>query len=276
MLPASLLNFIAKNFDEFSLKARLRPALLALLAPFTALYVWFPGLHETGSALAGTAAFCGLLFWLADTTRRLGRHAEKRLHVKWGGRHTSLWLRHCDNNLDSGTKRACHEFFSAKIADWSAPTSAEEAADMDDAIDRYETAVRWLLVQTRDKKKYPRVFDENLSYSFRRNGYAVRWYASTAAICAGLLCTASLFVGNGEWQALSPQQIGALTISLLAAVAWPLSFSEAAVRDAADAYAREILAHCRLPSKSKAGKMPTMPNPPLAPSPSTSTVLDPQ
>ena len=95
-------------FDTYSLRARLQPALLPLFPLFVTIAVWVPGLYHTGAGLAGLATACGVTVLLAHVARERGRRAEIRLFNEWGGKPTTIWLRHSDGNLDDHTTRRYH------------------------------------------------------------------------------------------------------------------------------------------------------------------------
>ena len=159
------------GLDKYGFQARLRPALLSLFPVFITIAVWAPTLYKTAASLVGLAVACGLTVAFAHFARRRGRAVEQRLVEEWGGLPTTLWLRHGDHHLESGTKQRYYEFLEDNIPGWKSPTRQEEAEDQKHADSRYSSAVRWLLEYTRDTKQFHLVFTENISYGFRRNAH---------------------------------------------------------------------------------------------------------
>ena len=121
----------------------------------------------------------------------------------------------------------------------------EERADPDDADARYETAVRWLLEYTRDRKGFPLVFKENGSYGFRRNLYGLMPIGLTVALVCAVANLIAVYQstagGNGAFSAAGAT---ALIVTVVAVVVWLFVVKPAWVRDAGDAYAKALLAAC--------------------------------
>lgn len=235
---------LGELFDAYSLRARLQPALLTVFPAFVTVAAWLPALYQTAVGLIGLATACGVTVFLAHVARERGRVTEKRLFAAWGGKPTTIWLRHRDSNLDPHTKDRYHEFLSSGLRDWRAPTHDEERLDPIAADSRYDTAVRWLLEYTRDKSRFPLVFKENVSYGFRRNLRGLRsigWtFAVTCIIANALPLWCEYILGK-------PSNLGgaaSLTVSVIVTLAWMFFVNDRAVKDAADAYARAFLSSC--------------------------------
>ena len=235
---------VANLFDAYSLQARLQPALLALLSVFLSVAVWMPGLYDWGTGFAGVAAACGALVWLAHLSRGLGRKAQRRLYVEWGGIPTTRWLSHRDDRLNAQTKARYHAFFEIHIVGWIATTPDEEARDPQSADAAYESAVEWLKEQTGVGERFSLVLKENISYGFRRNLFGLKWVGLGISVLCVLGNAYQLFCAAGETAtSTKPEGIVVLVLSAGAAAAWA-ALRESWVRDAAEAYARALLATC--------------------------------
>lgn len=155
------------------------------------------------------------------------------------------WLRHRDQRIDTYTKKRYHDFLASKIRGWVAPTPDSEATDPSKADDAYASACRWLREQTRDVNKYPRIADDNISYGFRRNSLGSRSYGVTVAaistIVTALLMT--IFIHYFGWP-VSALQMLSFALDLVFLWYWLVVVKPDWVRDAADAYARSLLAAC--------------------------------
>ena len=161
-------------FDSYSRQARLQPALFVLFPLFITTAVLARPLYDAALALVGLAATCGAVVYVAHISRSLGRNAENRLYEEWGGKPTTIWLSHQDNNLDPMTTARYHSFLSQSVPNWRAPDTVEECKDFVKASSVYDSAVRWLRESTRDKSKFKLLFQENISYGFRRNLYGLK------------------------------------------------------------------------------------------------------
>ena len=231
-------------FDAYSRQARLQSALLALFPLFFSVAVWLPALYELVAGLVGLAVACGVTVAFAHVARVRGRTIEEQLFESWGGKPTTTWLRHRDDHLDEHTKARYCEFLGSNVRDWRGPTVEEERADPTEADARYETAVRWLLEYTRDRKRFPLVFKENVSYGFRRNLYGLQAIGLIVAIVCTIANVVALYIGAGDGGSTSAAGAAALGVSFAAIVGWLFVVKPAWVRDAGDAYAKALLAAC--------------------------------
>jgi len=231
-------------FDLYSLRARLLPALLALLPLFLATALWSPELYDFGTSLAGLAVACGLTVALAHFSRGRGRAVERRLVHDWGALPATLWLRHSDCTLDHETKARYRAYLEKNVPHWSAPTPAEELSSPDAADERNGSAVKWLIENTRDRRRFSLVFEENVSYGFRRNLLGLRPVGSAIAIAVTLWFAYRTYSGLSD--PLNPgwREIAAIAMIVIITLWWTKVVTQRWVRDAADAYARALLAAC--------------------------------
>lgn len=233
------MNF-SQLFDAYGRNARLRPALLTLFPLIVTIAVWCPNLYTFAASLISVATACGIMLLLADYARTLGRAVEQRFYSKWGGKPTTILFRHNDSTIDADTKNRYARFLSQHIKGWTRPTSEEEIHNPAAADQRYDSAIRWLLEYTRDKKTYALVFNENITYGFRRNIYGLKPFGLIIAALSFLANAAAIYVTAS----FVPVHIGSTVVALLAVFAWLFIVSEIWVRDAADAYAVRLLAAC--------------------------------
>lgn len=228
-------------FDVYSLKVRLRPALLTIFPGAVTVALMFPDVYRSYAAgIVSLAASCGVLALLAQTARFLGRKMETRLYAKWGGIPTTAWLRHRDNNLDSVTKARYHNYLQQHVPKLKIPTAMQEAKDAAAADENYRSASKWLLERTRDKEKFPLVFEENTNYGFQRNALALK----PVALAVLVLCIGFVVVDVYVRSEVAASTAISLGVSVLALMMWLAVVSEAWVKDAAHAYARALLAGC--------------------------------
>jgi hypothetical protein len=226
------------KFDRYTVFARLFPAIIAA-APAIALAWVLVSWHSLSvtHAIAGIA-LAVLLMVFADVARRRGKQIEPELIERMGGLPSTTMLRHRDPSFDLATKERMHAILASKLG-VAAPTAAQEEADPGAADRFYERAGTWLRENTRDQKHFDILFNENITYGYRRNLLALKWPALTLNAIIVLSCALAY------WYDL-PQRymIGIMPVFLIAFLhATYLGFfsSEEAVREAARTYARQLL-----------------------------------
>lgn len=236
-LPAPSPSFL----DEYALKARLWPALLAGLPLGALVGALVPNAEWWHAVLAGSGASIGLTFLLAQMARSAGKRKEPRLHARWTGKPTMLRLRHRDTTFDRHTLARYHRNVEKLATQLRMPTVEEEAADPNAADERYEAATRLLISRTRDTKRFRLLFRENIHYGFCRNVWGLKPVAVTIAVMTALV-TGSLVTWNlrhgkdARWAV-----VGVGIFSVAWALVWSLWFTIDWVRVAADGYADRLL-----------------------------------
>jgi hypothetical protein len=174
-------------FDRYCLQARLFPALLALLPGAVGVFAW-TGPADKGLLWLWTVIVtAGGTYLLAALARSPGKHLEPELWKSWGGAPTTQLLRH-SGGANAVIRERWHKALS-KLAGKPFPTPEGELADAVAADSIYEAGVVLLISQTRDVKKFPLLFKENISYGFCRNLYGLRPVGITLSV-AGMVLSA--------------------------------------------------------------------------------------
>jgi len=159
-------------FDHYSFRARLQPALLTLLPAAFGVFAWTgPGV-QWQSALWTVFGTAGGTYFLGVLARSFGKRIEPELWRSWGGAPTTQLLRH-SGPANSVLRARWHTYLS-NLLEQPFPTPQEEAANPAGADEIYNAAVKLLINKTRDTKRYPLVYNENVQYGFCRNLYAMR------------------------------------------------------------------------------------------------------
>jgi hypothetical protein len=245
--------------DAYTMRARLVPAVIAG-APafaFAAIFVSWGKIGWT-HLIAGTALTV-LFAVFADVARRRGRAIEPSVIAKMGGLPTTVTLRHRDTTYDAATKAGFHKFIAAKLGQ-PAPSTEEEAADTDAADAYYVRGATWLRENTRTKK-FDVLFNENVSYGFRRNllGLKLPGFLLNALIV--LVCLSIFWrrwpvdLSNG----FDAKLLAVIVIALLHAAYLALFVTEEGVFEAARIYARQLLLSTQSPHLNKPAKSPPAP-----------------
>ena len=236
---------IAKLFDLYSRRARLTPALFTLVAPLASIALWVPNIYQVVTGLSSLLIACGTLFFLASVARYRGRKLQERLYEKWGGMPSTQMLRFRDNNLDNVTKERYRAFINDFVPNIEMPSIEDEQGNPSEADQRYESASKWLLEQTRDTNKFDLLFKENVEYGFRRN---LRGLKPIGVLFALLSVVGSLsgflllFWESGNWFIMTGSV--AATISVVSLMCWSGLVTDEWVHDAAKSYAIRLLSSC--------------------------------
>ena len=248
---------IFKLFDPYDRKARLAPALLALVPVLVLLVARYGKEVTVGSAIMSVLVSCGVLFFLARVARNAGKSVQDRMWKSWGGTPTIGYLRHADSRIDKITKDRYHSVLAKGIGR-SFPSAEQEAADPSVADQYYQSGTRWLIEQTRDPKKYAHLLKENIAYGFHRNLLGLR---PVGILLASAVLAAALFWSGivdfdtpyahvERISSLNFQQMAALLFAAASLAAWCVCVTESSVERASAAYSERLLQACEGMSKS--------------------------
>lgn len=243
---------MVKITDPYERQARLWPALLAL-CPIVMTLELVCG--KTMSVLTNTVMLvtsCGGLYLLTNICRERGKLLEPKLYEAWGGKPTTQLLRHRNSTIEGVTKRRYHSFLANKI-NVPFPNAEQESADPTSADEIYQSAVRWLLNQTRDTKQFNLLFKENITYGFRRNALGLKplgigislisilWVLLSYGV---ITCYGKYFINVAALKTLPEIAVVSLSSSILMLLVWTLFFTRASARTAAFTYAETLLRSC--------------------------------
>lgn len=227
--------------DGYERKARLFPALL-LIAPVVVTAVAMLSaklscLQTFGAALAG----CGGAFLLAQLARDAGKMGEKILFEKWGGLPSISILRHRDTRLDPITKTRYHKMLSLLVKEAKAPTAKQEEVDPAFADSVYAAWSNFLRVNTRDTKKFALLFQENVSYGYRRNVWGLKSYGIIVSLVSLAACGVRFYLTQQSKGNIDEWLLGASVLDVVFLLLWIFRFTGEWVRVPAEAYAERLV-----------------------------------
>lgn len=229
-------------FDTYVRRARFYPAVIAA-APAFALAAILVSWSNVGLPhVIATGAMAILLAVMSDVARRRGRAIEPRIIHRMGGLPSITMMRHRDDTFDSAAKEAMHRLLGSKIGA-VVPTPATEQADPAAADDFYKRSGNWLREHTRDTKKFKILFEENVTYGFRRNLLGLKWPALGINAAIVLFCLLMLWsrLPLNTADPLTQKLLAVVVIAFLHATYFVLFINEAGVVEAARTYARQLL-----------------------------------
>jgi len=227
--------------DLYTLRARLKPALFVAL-PFTlSILAWFPAGIIGWGTLWGLLVWCGVTFFLSQIGRDFGKQKETDLFRRWGGKPTTKMIRHRDAANKTLVDRY-HNKLQSLLKDIKIPSVDDEKSDPSAADEIYDGCVSYLREKTRNKKKFPLVFEENCNYGFRRNLWGMKSFGITISIIS--ICVIFFLVlTNYIFKDISipPIVFIYLLIDCLILFIWIFLINTDWVKIAADAYAERLL-----------------------------------
>jgi len=163
--------------DKYNLNARLYPMVLFYM-PVLLLAILFSFQFDKYSHLLASVGILGALSYLIKQIGRdAGKTKEKKLWDSWGGAPTTQLLRWRNTTIDVNTKKRYHVQLQAACPVTNDPDPKLEASSPEEADVAYQAWVKFLIAKTRDTKKYPLLFSENINYGFRRNLWGLKRYA---------------------------------------------------------------------------------------------------
>lgn len=231
-----------KNFDTYSLKARVFPALIAGLPTLALLFVLVPWNDIGLSQVTATAMSFILLFAFADVARRRGKLIEAKLGT---GATPELWHR-SNTVIASGTKDR-YRVYVAKQIKLPAPTAEDEAMRPRQANDFYIAASNWLREHTRDQRKFAILFSENIVYGFRRNLLGLKPIALVFNALVLMICGAILYIQPPYFAQLTKidEKLVIVMIAVVLHSAYMLfAVGAPALREASCTYGRQLILCC--------------------------------
>ncbi len=233
-----------KFIDAYSLRARLKPALLVVLPAGVTAIALFPDIIATWGILSGLIVWSGGTLLLAQIGRDLGTKKEPLLFNLWGGKPSTRMLRHCDAQNKTTLQRR-HDKLKKLVSGVRIPTCQEESDDPNCADDIYDSCATYLRTMTRDAKKFPLVFEENCNYGFRRNLWGMKPIGITLSVIGIIVTLAMAIVGYYvRGHEISSLLILSFSMNLLFLLGWLFWFTPSWVRIPAEAYAERLLEVC--------------------------------
>lgn len=227
--------------DEYTRRARIAPALVTGIpigATAMALGAEVGLVWSAAGAIVGTAGGTALL---AQLGRDLGKQREASLFKKWGGRPTELLLSHRGRGSKSLRETRHQKLRKLTAGSTQIPTPEEEAVDPVSAMTAYEESTSFLRGLTRNREKYPLVFEENCNYGFRRNLWGLKPIGTSITLIGLALTLRQLYQAissNGTYQ---PVTMASIAVLALFSVFWLAWCRPSWVRTTAEAYADRLM-----------------------------------
>ncbi|RWO89568.1 hypothetical protein [Mesorhizobium sp.] len=230
-------------FDSYSRRARLYPAILGAAPAFALATIAVPW-NQLGAPQVIVALGVGvLLFSFADIARRFGLRAERRMFASTGGRPFPTVFRHRDATLDTKSKDRYLKFLGQRLEE-KAPSQVDEEFNPAAADAFYVRCGNWLRPRTRDKAKFRLLFEENVTYGFRRNLYGLKMFCIFLNFAVIFACF--LFFGLAREEHSLWLLFGVFVFAILHALYFLFAVTKKSVLDASNQYGRELALSCEV------------------------------
>lgn len=147
--------------------------------------------------------------------------------------------------IDSSTKQRYYNFFSRHIKNFEVHLDDEQMKPL------AQTAITWLIAQTRDTSKFPLIAEENMNLGFAYNLLGLKAYGIALSI-SGLAINATLLIFiHNKFLILAPELIiVSIILDIIFLLLWILLITKKLVIDCGRKYARALLAACDSPDLS--------------------------
>jgi hypothetical protein len=249
---------LAKHFDHYVINARLKPALFALMPIAITTLAWCPRAQQLGGVILTFLITFGGIAFLSNLVSNLGNQLQEKLYGGWGGAPTTSLLRYSDSTLDIYSKERYHKWLQSKVPNLVMPLPEDETRDPINADYIYASATNFLREYTRDKTKFPMVYNDNVSYGYSRNLLVLRPIGIGVTLVSIFLNMILLYfyyvhAGNSLVNFVSGNITmiifgsGATVVSCILLLIFAFTVNEPYVRGRAIRYAKSLLAACEAP-----------------------------
>lgn len=233
-----------KFFDAYTIRARIFPALIAGLPTLVLPFILVPWDRLGASAAIATVMSLVLLYAFSDVARRCGLRVERKL----GTRSTpELWFR-ANPAIPELTKDRFRAFVATMLGN-PAPSEQDEMNQPERAKDFYLAAGDWLRDKTRDRKRFPILFDELMTYGFRRNLLGLKYVSLVMNACVAGFCGATLALSLPYVSTIShleEKAVAVLVVVVLHSLYMAAAVGKAAVQDASITYGKQQILSCEV------------------------------
>lgn len=235
---------VAPKFDTYTWRARIVPAFLVFLPLTIAVFLWIPDI-ELISRLAGAVLGpLGIAMLMAQIGRDRGYKKQPQLWSQWGGAPTTQILRHRNPKGNPVLREKYHRKLKELQPDIEIPTPEEEKRDPQKADFVYEACTRYVINRTRDRRKFPLIFHENVNYGFRRNLWGLKPFGILFALIGLATCGLKLWLDWRATQRVTGEAALSAAFNLSLLLFWLFWVTPAWVRIPADAYSARLYDSC--------------------------------
>ena len=226
------------GLDSYDLRARMLPVYIAIAPAIVAVAALLPTGLNLPLAGASALVFVALSYAGSQVAADWGKRLEKGLWRKWDGPPTTRFLRHGNSEFNAVTRDRIHT--ELRKMGLVVPSEDEQVRDSDVSDALWVACTEDLIRRTRDRARYPLVFEGLMQYGFRRNLLGLKSVGLPVSVAALMACSWTAWVERlGE----SAVVVAAVYWLLCGGIVltWVLWVRESTVSVAANRYARYLL-----------------------------------
>lgn len=225
-------------YDRYDLRVRMSVGIIVLSPILISLYLLIPEVRSisfTAMILIISFGMCNLII---AQSRYYGRNASTKCFNQ--SKPAQRMLLPSDQTPDSQTKERYHSFFSSKI---KGVTFEKDTQDIDAMCN---TAISWLISQTRDSSKFPLIKEELINYGFAKNLYGMKSIGIIISVALILIEITALGIQHHTNLNIAPTRNLAVSIiiSFCYLLMWILVVKKEWVIECGEKYARSLLSAC--------------------------------
>lgn len=225
-------------FGLFNLRARIGASAILLSPMLIHLFILFPELREISSTILTICISFSASSLLIFLMQGNGNAILKKIYPQMLP--AQRMLLPSDSTMNTYTKKRCYKLFSMYIEGFL------EVGDESEINAQIDSAISWLISNTRDTTKFPVVAEENINLSYSYNLRALK-YCGIILNSILLLIDVASFVP--DLQKYYPpvdkvEIILCVALALLFMVIWIFFITYEMVRKKAERYARTLLSAC--------------------------------
>jgi len=199
--------------DTYNLRARVAPVFVVSIPAIFAIAACAPQALSLKLGSAATAVSIGLSMFVTQFGRNFGKRKEAALWESWGGPPTTQLMRHRNSQFNPVLRSRYHAHLQRLCQNIRIPTAEEEARDPNSADQIYSALTRFLIGATRDTKRFPLVFKENINYGFLRNLWGLKPFGLVISVLGASTCTFRLWIVYLDVRLILPASVVGLLIS---------------------------------------------------------------
>lgn len=228
--------------DTYSVKARLAPALIAIVPPIALTVIAVPWSQFSVPQSIAASLVAIIFVGASDLARRRGKRIERQILKANDGLPMATTLRHRDRTIDPLLKRRYLKWLGLQLQE-SPPTYDGELENKASADSFYSRCTVVLRDRTRNADRFKLVFEENVIYGFRRNLLGLKWPTLALDALIGVICGYMLWRGvDLAGASIAPVAVAVVFgITSLHALYFIFMVTKRSVIEAADQYGRQLV-----------------------------------